>query len=138
MSNVKQGSHCLECGPNVLVDEDGLCSSCGRDAMWWEGGGCRCEDFNDGLCPQCLHEKSPTTNLVGNGINTTTFPGMIKGMNFQKWAGITHHEKTANNNIGQSGLHTFVDDIIEIVLNSKNEQEAYKKLHLFLLEGGLT
>jgi len=55
----EQGSHCAECGPNVKVDEDGCCSSCGRDAMWYRGGHCYCETFEDGKkCPQCLHEDS--------------------------------------------------------------------------------
>ncbi len=50
-----QGSHCLECGPNVPVDEDGCCVTCGRDSMWYEGAPCRCKDFESGACPQCLH-----------------------------------------------------------------------------------
>lgn len=31
-------SLCLECGPNVPVDEDGCCGTCGRDAVgpWLE------------------------------------------------------------------------------------------------------
>lgn len=52
----EQGSHCLTCGPNVAVDEDGCCASCGRDAMWYAGQDCRCSDFDDGPCPQCLHD----------------------------------------------------------------------------------
>lgn len=52
-----QGSHCLDCGPNVRVDEDGLCIHCGRDAMWSQDGMCNCESFDDGPCPRCLHEK---------------------------------------------------------------------------------
>jgi protein gp37 len=30
-----QGSDCPDHGPGVYVDEDGLCSSCGRDVMWY-------------------------------------------------------------------------------------------------------
>ena len=52
-----QGSHCAECGPNVRVDEDGCCSSCGSDALWYSGQECRCADRDDGkLCPGCLHD----------------------------------------------------------------------------------
>lgn len=58
MTRASQGSHCLECGPNVYVDEDGCCSTCGRDSMWWKDGECRCDSFDDGPCPQCLHEDS--------------------------------------------------------------------------------
>jgi hypothetical protein len=56
----EQGSHCAECGPNVYVDEDGCCVTCGRDAMWYAGHPCRCADFDDGLpCPQCLATRTP-------------------------------------------------------------------------------
>lgn len=51
----EQGSHCLECGPDVRVDEDGCCVTCGRDSMWYTDMPCRCEDFEDGPCPNCLH-----------------------------------------------------------------------------------
>lgn len=57
MAERDQGSHCLECGINVSVDEDGCCTTCGRDALWFEGGDCRCADFDDGPCPQCLHDR---------------------------------------------------------------------------------
>ena len=60
-----QGSHCLECGPDVRVDEDGCCASCGRDSMWFKGGECRCDDFDDGPCPQCLH--SGKGKVAANG-----------------------------------------------------------------------
>jgi hypothetical protein len=50
-----QGSHCRECGPNVFVDSEGCCSSCGMDAMWY--GWCNCASFEpeDRPCPWCLH-----------------------------------------------------------------------------------
>jgi hypothetical protein len=63
----EQGSYCLECGPDVRVDEDGCCSTCGRDAMWWKDGECRCDSFDDGPCPQCLHDKGPTQPLQRQG-----------------------------------------------------------------------
>lgn len=31
----EQGSLCIEHGPNVSVDEDGCCVTCGMDAMWF-------------------------------------------------------------------------------------------------------
>jgi len=45
------------------------------------------------------------------------------------------HTPNENNKMGQSGVHTFIDDIIDIVLNSKNEADAYKNLRKYLMEG---
>lgn len=33
MKRLKRDSFCVECGPSVLVDEDGLCAACGASAM---------------------------------------------------------------------------------------------------------
>lgn len=49
--------------------------------------------------------------------------------------GILHHDPTSYNEIGQSGIHTITNDVIDIVLNSKSEAEAYKNIQKFFCEG---
>lgn len=46
--------------------------------------------------------------------------------------GVIHHIATEQNMLGQSGVHTFCDDVISIVLNSNNEQDAYRNPCRFL------
>lgn len=46
---------------------------------------------------------------------------------------VIQHEGTEQNIIGQSGVHTFAADMIDIVLNSNNEAEAYKNIVSALL-----
>ena len=46
---------------------------------------------------------------------------------------VIQHVGTETNLIGQSGVHTFADDMISIVLNSENEREAYKNIIMFIL-----
>jgi len=49
--------------------------------------------------------------------------------------GNTSHEPTKSNKLGSSGLHTLADDVIDIVLNSGNESDAFKTLIKFFDEG---
>jgi hypothetical protein len=50
---------------------------------------------------------------------------------------VIHHEPTDTNKLGQSGVHTFADDVIGIVLASSNESQAYRNLIDFLHDGRL-
>jgi len=50
-------------------------------------------------------------------------------------AGVTLHKATEENQLGQSGLHTIVDDVISVVLNSDDEAMAWKKLHEYFASG---
>jgi len=71
-------------------------------------------------------------------MKTQTYPPLVKTlvkMGFGGMATQTHHEKTETNTLGQSGIDTFIDDVIDIVLNSKNEKEAYRNLWDYLKEG---
>lgn len=70
-------------------------------------------------------------------MKTKTHPGIVKRVyrELGLTGVVTHHEPTENNRVGQSGVHTFVDDIITIVLESENEAMAYKNLHIYLIEG---
>lgn len=42
--------------------------------------------------------------------------------------GVVCHATTEENIIGQSGVHTFAGDVINIVLGAQNEADAYKQL----------
>lgn len=67
---------------------------------------------------------------------TKTFPGMVRKLWSELGGGaVTHHSSTVQNPLGQSGVHTFVDDVITIVLASENEAEAFRNLHKFLIAG---
>ena len=59
----------------------------------------------------------------------------MKNLGFRKLNGVTHHEPTESNLLGQSGIHTFVNDVMDIVLTSNSEREACVKLSKFFLEG---
>lgn len=45
---------------------------------------------------------------------------------------VLNHPPSDDNPLGQSGVHTFIDDVITIVLESVNEAEAYKLLYQYL------
>jgi hypothetical protein len=47
---------------------------------------------------------------------------------------VTNHTPTKNNSLGQSGIHTVLDDIITVVLNSESEQEAFRNLSIMFTE----
>jgi hypothetical protein len=64
---------------------------------------------------------------------TKTYPPMVAAV--YKALGsnqVVRHEVTATNQIGQSGVHTFCDDVIQIVFSSRDFPEAYKNLILWL------
>ena len=67
-------------------------------------------------------------------MKTRTFPPLIRRTTAHL-NGVIHHEKTDANPLGQSGMHTIVDDIINIVLNSQTEQDAWNSLHYYLIQG---
>jgi len=68
---------------------------------------------------------------------TSTYPAMVMKVGKCIGNGITHHSPTKGNTLGQSGLHTFCDDLMDIVLNSPNEREAYKNLFKYFEKGEL-
>jgi hypothetical protein len=68
-------------------------------------------------------------------VKTKTFPSIVKGLGKKIGTTVIHHMPIATNKLGQSGLHTLCDDVIDIVLNSENESMAYKKLWKYFTEG---
>ncbi len=71
-------------------------------------------------------------------IQTKTLKGMVQQVYRLLGNGcVTHHDPTENNKMGQSGVHTFVDDLITIVLESSNEADAYRNLHKYLIHGAV-
>lgn len=69
-------------------------------------------------------------------VNTRTSPAMVKHIFKPISSGrVVHHNASDSNKIGQSGLHTLADDIINVVLNSDNEEMAVRNLNKFFREG---
>ena len=69
---------------------------------------------------------------------TKTLPRLVQDAHKAVGNGnIIHHDSMNNNQLGQSGLHTLVDDIVTIVLSSKDEADAVKRLERFFLLGSL-
>jgi len=69
-------------------------------------------------------------------MKTKTFPAMVqKVCKALGTSGVVSHTPTDTNRLGQSGVHTFVSDVISIVLNSKNEHDAWRRLHSYLEDG---
>lgn len=52
-------------------------------------------------------------------------------------SGVMKHDPTAVNKVGQSGVHTFVDDVVDIVLDSANDCDARCRLNTYLQNGNL-
>lgn len=48
---------------------------------------------------------------------------------------LVNHGPTPHNELGQSGVQTFVDDILDVVFNSRDEADAFKRLSIFMKEG---
>lgn len=61
--HAEQGSCCPEHGPDVSVDEDGCCVSCGMDAMWFTP--------NERVIREQAHEYIAEITRIGN---TTEVP----------------------------------------------------------------
>ena len=68
-------------------------------------------------------------------MKTKTYPHVVRKVTRTIGHGITHHKPTPENTLGQSGLHTLIDDVISLCLNAYTEAEAYKKLHEYFCEG---
>ena len=71
-----------------------------------------------------------------------THPGILKKVLQALGNGIvTHHEPTETNRLGQSGLHTFVDDIMDVIAaaglegvwDEATQREVWRELHKYLL-----
>ena len=67
-----------------------------------------------------------------------THPGIVKKVSQVLGNGnVVHHPTTEENKIGQSGVHTFIGDIMDIVekVNGpiKNSQQTYRALAEFLI-----
>jgi hypothetical protein len=50
---------------------------------------------------------------------------------------IVHHDPTDTNKLGQSGAHTFADDVITIVKSADSEAQAYRNILDYLHDGRL-
>jgi hypothetical protein len=69
---------------------------------------------------------------------TTTYPPMVKKVyEVMGRAGVTHHTPTPMNSLGQSGLHTLISDIMDIMEVSMSSREQYKNLYNFFEKGEL-
>ena len=66
-------------------------------------------------------------------MKTKTFPAIIQKLKISN--GITRHEQTLENPLGQSGIHTIVSDIMDIVLGGEHEKDIYRSLIKYLTEG---
>ena len=77
-------------------------------------------------------------NPMSSKIKTMTHPSVVKKVMISlAGRGVIHHEKTEQNPLGQSGIHTMTSDILDIVLNSDNECEATRNLQKYFREGTL-
>ncbi len=72
-----------------------------------------------------------------------TYPGVLRKIAEAMGNGnVIHHPATEENRIGQSGIHTFVDDIMNIiedaglkgVWDSELQRTIYKELHKYILQ----
>ncbi len=69
---------------------------------------------------------------------TTTQPALVKKIYDTLGRGsVILHQPTETNMIGQSGLHTFITDILDIVDVSLTPHEQVKNLYKYLKEGAL-
>ncbi|NTV79592.1 MAG: hypothetical protein HGA25_10790 [Clostridiales bacterium] len=69
-------------------------------------------------------------------VATKTFPPLVRAIYDRMGSGhIVFHEKTENNSLGQSGMHTFIEDILDIVETAPDSIEAVKDLFKFFQEG---
>lgn len=67
---------------------------------------------------------------------TRTLPSIVQRIYKELGNGcVTHHAPSETNPLGQSGVHTFVSDIMDLMAVSKNEAEAWKFLHQYLIDG---
>ena len=64
-----------------------------------------------------------------------THKAIIKNIMRVVGTSVIHHEKTPENPLGQSGLHTIIDDIQDIFDKHKNDHPSVinKELHKFFL-----
>lgn len=80
-------------------------------------------------------------------MNTKTHPMLVKKV-FDKMGGggVIHHDPTITNQLGQSGIHTLVDDIMDIFIKSSGidglidgnaQHKVFKDLVKFFGEGEL-
>lgn len=66
-----------------------------------------------------------------------TYEGLVRAVAKALGNGaVVNHAVTPQNALGQSGVHTFIDDIITIVLGAQNEADAFKQLHQFIVKEG--
>ena len=66
-------------------------------------------------------------------MKTKTNPNMVKKI-AKDWYGITHHAPTESNPLGQSGLHTLIDDIMDIA-EGKAGENIWRAFHKFFENG---
>lgn len=71
-----------------------------------------------------------------------THPGILKKVYAALGRGtVLRHEPTETNRLGQSGLHTFVDDILDVlneaglegVWDAETQHKAWKGLHKLII-----
>lgn len=70
-------------------------------------------------------------------MKTKTHPSIIKKVHEALHGGIViHHEPTEGNRLGQSGLHTFVLDLMNVIEESgvlfKSHQDTARAIHNFI------
>jgi hypothetical protein len=67
-------------------------------------------------------------------MKTKTHKALVQQVGKLQWldGNVTNHQPTGSNVLGQSGLHTFVDDIMDIVEYSS---DPWRALHKYLQTG---
>lgn len=63
---------------------------------------------------------------------TTYKPMLVEVYKVLGRGNVVHHKPTEENALGQSGIHTFVSDILDITGTALNEREALKNLYKYL------
>lgn len=69
---------------------------------------------------------------------TKAYPPIVRDL-FSRMGSnsVTHHEPTPQNKLGQTAAAHIFDDIIDVVLNSKNEADAFRNLFRYFSDGGV-
>ena len=82
-----------------------------------------------------LHEKITAKKVEGSKA-TSTFPPMVRKIyDIMGQGNVVHHEPTANNPLGQSQLHSLIDDILDIAYSAPNERKACQDLFEYFKNG---
>ncbi len=68
-------------------------------------------------------------------LKTKTYPHLVTKVKAVLYNGsVLHHPATPDNPMGQSGLHTFITDILNITKEYSDPQEQWYAMH-FYMEG---